>query len=492
MPEIIRFSNDLCYTSDPLIPLRQYPPDRLEPLKAVHVQNGFREGSMQRVINRPEAEALVGKMVECCQDERYQGMTMGVIVLQGDAQASIIEDLLLKKLGAEEMQKRRIICGNPYCFQGDEREVIFLSMVAAPNERIGPLTQEPDMRRFNVAASRAQEQMWLFHSVTNNYLSEQCYRRKLLNHFYGQVKQTISGVEVDTLRQTAYTANRMQERQPSPFDSWFEVDVALAIAGRDYRVIPQFEFAGKFIDLVIQGNKPQLAIECDGDKWHGRDAYEADMARQRMLERCGWHFFRIRASRYYANPDKALDSLWPQLEKMGIYPENQQHSQDSAHEEQEEHFRDEEEVNEYEGCFDEEKTPEKCSEQPPLPLVSSQDWSKMREAVDRLDAIRRSVSNQMEVAPVTVQEALTLKPKKICRMIIEILKARPNNSCVRENMSTYILKEWNIRTRGTPRDAFAMKVDDQIAIMARKGYLITYRSVNDRIKLGWNTYTDES
>lgn len=32
MPEIIRFSNDLCYSSTPLIPLRQYPPQRLLPL----------------------------------------------------------------------------------------------------------------------------------------------------------------------------------------------------------------------------------------------------------------------------------------------------------------------------------------------------------------------------------------------------------------------------------------------------------------------------
>ncbi len=33
MPEIIRFSDALCYSANPLIPLRQYPPDRLEPLR---------------------------------------------------------------------------------------------------------------------------------------------------------------------------------------------------------------------------------------------------------------------------------------------------------------------------------------------------------------------------------------------------------------------------------------------------------------------------
>src|SRR5690606_59482 len=35
MPEIIRFSNDLCYSDTPLIPLRQYGPNRLPPLEHV-------------------------------------------------------------------------------------------------------------------------------------------------------------------------------------------------------------------------------------------------------------------------------------------------------------------------------------------------------------------------------------------------------------------------------------------------------------------------
>ncbi|MCI5130990.1 MAG: hypothetical protein D3904_05570, partial [Candidatus Electrothrix sp. EH2] len=66
--------------------------------------------------------------------------------------------------------------------------------------------------------------------------------------------------------------------------------------------------------------KAQLAVECDGDYWHGPERYAADLARQRQLERCGWQFFRIRECLYYADSDKALASLWPLLERMEIYP----------------------------------------------------------------------------------------------------------------------------------------------------------------------------
>ena len=134
MPEIIRFSNDLCYLGM-LIPLRQYGPDRLPPLEHVFIEDGYREGSGNRVVNRPEANAVVEKILELCDDKRYSGKTMGVVVLQGEAQAGLIQGELLERLGAEEMARRRLICGNSYSFQGDERDVMFLSMVAAPNGR---------------------------------------------------------------------------------------------------------------------------------------------------------------------------------------------------------------------------------------------------------------------------------------------------------------------------------------------------------------------
>ncbi len=323
MPEIIRFSNDLCYHDTPLIPLRQYPPQRLEPLKLVHVSSGYREGQGPKVINLPEARAIVDSIVECCSDPRYADKTMGVIVLQGDAQASIIENMLLESLGAEEMERRRLICGNPYSFQGDERHVIFLSMVAAPNEKIGAFTQAADQRRFNVAASRAQDQMWLFHTATRNDLSDFCLRKRLLDYFENpkSIINKALGEDADQLQKAAYAANRQIEKAPHPFESWFELDVALKIASRGFRVVPQYPVVeNKRIDLVIEGTKSQLAVECDGDFWHGPDRYEEDMGRQRMLERSGWRFHRIRECEFNANPDKSLLRLWQQLDLLGILP----------------------------------------------------------------------------------------------------------------------------------------------------------------------------
>jgi very-short-patch-repair endonuclease len=320
MPEIIRFSNDLCYSDTPLIPLRQYGPNRLPPLEHIFASGGYREGSNNRTINRPEAEAIVARIVELCADSRYDEKSIGVVVLQGEAQAALIENQLLERLGAEEMERRRLVCGNPYSFQGDERDIMLLSLVAANNQRIGPLTKAADERRFNVAASRAREQMILFHSVTCDDLSASCLRRRLLDFFMHTKPQRIAGIDRDELERRASQDNRRVLNPPAPFESWFEVDVALELLRKDFIVLAQHEVAGKRIDLVVESGQARLAVECDGDHWHGVDRYEDDMQRQRQLERCGWEFFRVRESVFYSNKSEAMDGLWRTLEERDIFP----------------------------------------------------------------------------------------------------------------------------------------------------------------------------
>jgi len=59
MPEIIQFSNNLSYSNSPLIPLRQYGIDRLEPVRTTHVSDGYEPNTAGAdSTNPPEAEAI--------------------------------------------------------------------------------------------------------------------------------------------------------------------------------------------------------------------------------------------------------------------------------------------------------------------------------------------------------------------------------------------------------------------------------------------------
>ncbi|RMG25340.1 MAG: DUF559 domain-containing protein, partial [Armatimonadetes bacterium] len=79
--------------------------------------------------------------------------------------------------------------------------------------------------------------------------------------------------------------------------------------------------AGEYrIDLIVEGHSHRLAIECDGDHWHGPDRYQQDMQRQRQLERAGWRFVRVRESEFYANPSATIQRIVDACARMGIAP----------------------------------------------------------------------------------------------------------------------------------------------------------------------------
>ncbi len=305
VPEIIQFSNDLSY-GGAIEPLRlPKASEKLEPVVVtVRVAEGYREDSTA-AINYPEADALIDKILECCADEKYRGRTMGIISLQGHEQARVIEEKLRERLGDTEMIERKIVCGDAYSFQGDERDVMFLSMVAASNRRSAALTKASDEKRFNVAASRARDQMWLFHSIDPNELNPNCIRYRLLTYCLDPKRITAEIDKVDDL-----------------FESQFERDVFKLIVARGYAVRPQVKVGryNKKIDLVVDGVTNRLAVECDGARWHGPEQWEADNDRQRLLERIGWVFWRVRGSAFYRDSDKAMRPLWEKLNEMGIEP----------------------------------------------------------------------------------------------------------------------------------------------------------------------------
>lgn len=314
MPEIIEFSNKHFYAPEGkgLYPLRQYSENRLEPLQSVFCPAGYTTGSRQQIANKVEAEAIANKIAELISDKKYDGKTFGIIALQGSAQAGLIDGFVQKRIDEREYRERKIRSGNSADFQGDERDVMFLSLVTAHNHQRSALTRPEDERRFNVAVSRAKDQVWLFHSVALEDLQPKSQeivdlRFKLLDHFLNyRENQRILFSRIE----------RQPGKQPKPFESWFEVDVFNDIVARGYKVIPQYEVArGKYrIDLVcVLSNGTKIAIECDGDKFHGAEQYENDLIRERVLVRCGWQFFRVRGGEYYSDRLGSMEPLWKML-----------------------------------------------------------------------------------------------------------------------------------------------------------------------------------
>ena len=300
---IIEYSKREFYNHE-LRPLRlPKASERLDPpLVDVVVQDGHRKGD----VNLPEARFIVDEIKAIVNDPSMAGRSIGVVSLLADKQALAIWERLTDEIGPELMQRHRIACGDARTFQGKERDIMFLSMVSAPNEVGAPLSRDTFAQRFNVAASRARDRMYLVRSVELEHLSKaDRLRRSLIGHFATPFAQDEARVE--DLRKLC--------------ESPFEREMYDELTQRGYWVMPQVRVGQYRIDMVIEGHDDaRLAVECDGDKYHGADKWADDMQRQRVLERAGWMFWRCFASAFIRRRKEMLEDLLKTLAERGIEP----------------------------------------------------------------------------------------------------------------------------------------------------------------------------
>jgi very-short-patch-repair endonuclease len=307
VPEIIQFSNLISYDYR-IKPLRDASRVRLRPhTVAYHVSGSSRDGK----INRQEALATASLLVSAIEQPEYkkndagQPTSFGVVSLVGDEQAIEIDNLLRAHLSPDRYELHRLLCGNAAQFQGDERDVIFISLVDTAQR--GPLSlrdQELFKQRFNVAASRARDQMWVVHSLSPNHdLKADDLRRQLIEHAQDPSR-------------LMRALDEKEKRSQSAFDR--EVMKRLGAAG--YHVAPQWRVGAFRIDLVVEGDGRRLAIECDGDRYHPLEKLPEDLDRQSVLERMGWIFTRIRGTEFFRNPDRAMKPVFEKLQLLEISP----------------------------------------------------------------------------------------------------------------------------------------------------------------------------
>lgn len=302
-PAIIEFSKREFYDHE-LKPLRKSKTsERLDPpLIDVYVTDGRRNN---KGINLPEARFIVNEIKSIVEDPVYIGRTIGVISLLANNQAREIMEMLTRELGEKVITDFDIACGDARTFQGKERDIMFLSLLVSPGDAHA-LTTESFAQRINVSASRARDRMYLVRSIELDELSKaDIYRSKLIQHF----------------KQPFMQDEELVEDLRSKCESPFELEVFDILVERGYRVIPQVEVGQYRIDMVVEGEDDNsLAIECDGDRYHGPDKWESDIHRQRILERAGWKFWRCFASTFVMHRGAIVEELLGELTQLNIHP----------------------------------------------------------------------------------------------------------------------------------------------------------------------------
>ncbi len=317
---LIAFSNRKFYDSDLVV----FPsPNAFSPefgIKFIRIKNG-------RFINQHNIEEarIVAKAVIQHALE-HPDETLGVVAMsskQRDQIERAIDELTKENTRYSDaidklrMQTDNLFVKNLENVQGDERDVIFISITYGPSEvagrvyqRFGPINSDVGWRRLNVLFTRSKKRMHIFSSMVAEdiQISENTKRGvvALRGFLHFAEKGNIDGI------------GQFTGKAP---DSDFEVAVIQRLNAAGFECEPQVGVAGFYIDIAVkdpgQPGRYLMGIECDGATYHSaKSARDRDRLRQEVLERLGWRIRRIWSTDWFSNPAAELDPVIRELNSL--------------------------------------------------------------------------------------------------------------------------------------------------------------------------------
>lgn len=304
-PALIQFSNKEFYNGDLVVFPSPFDENDRYGIAFEHVPNGI----FADHVNMVEAQTVASAAVEHLR--AHPGRSLGVVAMNLNQKEQIeaeierllkSDPLLLQAAEDREHKSEPFFVKNLENVQGDERDVIIISMTYGPGieggkvpQRFGPINQDAGWRRLNVLFTRAKERMIVFSSMRADdiLLGDSPARGPAaLKAFLKFAESGRDGRATPTTRD---------------MDSDFEAAVVEAMELMGHNCVTQLGIAGFFIDIAIRDpDRPEeyvLGIECDGASYHStKSARDRDRLRQDILEDLGWQIERVWSMDWFQDP----------------------------------------------------------------------------------------------------------------------------------------------------------------------------------------------
>ena len=280
--------------------------------------------------NPKEASAIADEVVRRLTDPKLSKLSIGIVTLNTEQKVTVEDELDTRRRQHPEMEKffqgfenyEPVFVKNLESVQGDERDVIILSVGYGPTEpgaktmsmNFGPLNKEGGHRRLNVAVTRATTEVLVVASFDPGMID-------LTRTQATAVKHLKSYLEFAEQGPSSLARITEAEHGIDQFDSDFEQGVVMALREKGWTVQTQVG-VGKFrIDLgIVHPDAPGVylaGVECDGAAYHSSPAArDRDRVRQVILENLGWSIVRLWSTDYFVNSDRAIERLDRQLNEL--------------------------------------------------------------------------------------------------------------------------------------------------------------------------------
>ncbi|MCW3062088.1 MAG: helicase related protein [Capsulimonas sp.] len=262
--------------------------------------------------NPVEAARVVDLVIQHVREN--PGQSIGVITFNEPQQTTILTEIERRKrelpdlipLLSEEGSEGFFV-KNIENVQGDERDVIFLSLGFghAPSGKLsmnfGPLNQEGGERRLNVAVTRARRRMTVVASIQSGEIdlsrTDKLGPKLLKAYLEFAASGSQSGLSFEAHAVAAQSAFEQA------------IETALIRAGCQVRrQVGLFEYR---VDLgIVDDTDPGrylLGIECDGPMYrHAPGARARERLREQVLGTLGWRLLRVWSSDWVRDPQREM------------------------------------------------------------------------------------------------------------------------------------------------------------------------------------------
>jgi hypothetical protein len=286
MPQIIAFSNREFYGGNLRVMTSRPGTLRRRAIELRHV-SGSRD---EHGVNSAEAEALMAEVAAWVERERGISKSLchsiGILSPFRD-QVELLLATVTRKLDAEAIEKHDVLVSTAYGFQGEERDVMFLSLAvdAKSHPQAMRHLNQPDV--FNVAITRARVHQLLFVSVS----AEDCPRESLLARYLSEAARDPSQATLSS----------------SLLEDAFLEEVAERLKGSGFRAYPAFPVAGMTVDLLVEKEGEEIGIDLVGHP--GRFAPAIDLERYRMFRRAGLRILPLPFSSWQAGAHLCVEAI---------------------------------------------------------------------------------------------------------------------------------------------------------------------------------------
>jgi AAA domain len=270
MPQIIAFSNREFYAGS--LKIMTQRPETAE-LQCVDLRV-VTDGKKVRGMNDPEALALVDLVVDQIEKEESLSaaacQSIGVLSPFRD-QVDHLSALLQERLSLESMEKHKLMVGTAHTFQGEERDLMFLSLVVDGETHSASFRFLNNPNIFNVSITRARNRQIVFSSIA----PENARGDTLLGRYLGALARGPAPSSVPRSR----------------FQDEFVTEVRGELQRQGFRTWAAYPVAGIEIDLVIERSGRTLGIDLIG--YPGKFSVLLDPERYRMFQRAGLALFPL-------------------------------------------------------------------------------------------------------------------------------------------------------------------------------------------------------